>query len=90
MRAVVTPASPSDLQRLPDYQQMGKGISIYSITPRLQGPALNPDGTETQPDHIEWHGSVYLVRMVEDWAGFGQGYVHTIAETLKAVDPPPP
>jgi len=90
MQAVVTPASPSDLQRLPDYQQMGKAISIYSILPRLRGPALNTDGSETQPDQIEWHGSLYVVRTIEDYAGYGQGYVHAIAETVQAVDPPPP
>ncbi|HEY0724176.1 MAG TPA: hypothetical protein VGD41_09365 [Pyrinomonadaceae bacterium] len=89
MQAVVTPASPADLQRLTDYQHMGKAISIYSITPRLQGPAV-VNGGETQPDQIEWHGSVYLVRLVEDWAGFGAGYVHTIAESIQSVDPPPP
>ena len=89
MQAVVVAASPNDLQRVPDYQQMGKAISIYGIMPRLQGPALNVDGTQTQPDQVEWHGSLYVVRLLEDYSGYGRGFFHAVAESVQSVDPPP-
>lgn len=90
MLAVVVAASPNDLQRVPNYQQMGKAISIYSISPRLQGPALMyGSGEETQPDQIVWHGSLYVVKLLEDFSGYGRGFIHTIAESVQAVDPAP-
>jgi hypothetical protein len=57
--------------------------------PRLQGPARNIDGSQTQPDQIEWHGSLYVVRLLEDYSGYGQGFVHTVAESVQSIDPPP-
>jgi hypothetical protein len=90
MQAVVVSASPNDLQRVPNYQQQGKAISIYSISPRLQGPAVNTaTGQQFQPDMIIWHGSTFVVRLLEDYSAYGQGFVHTIAESIIAVDPPP-
>lgn len=89
-RAVVTAASPSDLARLPEAEYMGKAISIY--TPyRLQGPARDEAGAETMPDQVLWptDGSVYVVRFLEDYSGYGRGFVHAVAVSVAAVDPAP-
>jgi hypothetical protein len=88
MQAVVTAASPDDLSRVPDYQLMHKTISIYSIT-RLQGPADDGSGNQTMPDLVLWHGSTYVVRMVDDYSGYGRGFIHAVCEGVQAVDPAP-
>lgn len=88
MQAVVVAASPNDLQRVPDYQHMGKAISVYSITPRLQGPAIDTAGVQTQPDHIVWHGSTFVVKLLEDYSGYGRGFTHVVAESVHTPDPP--
>jgi hypothetical protein len=54
----------------------------------LQGPALDAQGNQTQPDHVLWHGSTFVIRLLEDYSGYGRG-VHAIAESVQAVDPPP-
>jgi len=88
-RAVVIAASPNDLQRLPEAEWMNKAIQI--TTPfRLQGPSIDEVGTVTHPDHILWHGSIYVIRIFDDYAGYGRGFTHAIAVSINAVDPPPP
>jgi hypothetical protein len=87
--AVVTAASPADLQRLPEGEHMQKAISVYS-TQLIQGPSIDEVGTVTHPDQILWHGSIYVVRYLEDYSGFGRGFVHAIATSTQSVDPPPP
>jgi hypothetical protein len=88
MQAVVTAASPDDLSRVPEYELMNKTISIYSIE-RLQGPADDGLGNQTMPDLVQWHGSTYVVRMLDDYSGYGQGFIHAVCEGVQAVDPPP-
>lgn len=85
---VVTAASPDDLQRLPEAEYMNKAISIY--TPfRLQGPAQDEAGVVTLPDQVLWHDSVFVVRAVDDFSGYGRGFVSAVAVSVGAVDPPP-
>jgi hypothetical protein len=81
---VVVPTSPNDLQRLPDYQYMNKAISIYTQC-QLQGPSPG-----YQPDEILWHGSQYIVRAVDDYAGYGRGFLMCICLSIDHVDPAPP
>jgi len=89
-RAVVTAAGPNDLQRLPEEEYFNKAIEVYSPF-RFQGTSTDELGNVvTHPDHIYWHGSVYVVRALDDYAGYGRGFVHVIAVSINAVDPPPP
>jgi len=81
--AVVMPASPTDLQRLPEVEWTNKAISVYSIT-RLQGDTLT-----TKPDEILWHGSHYVVNSLEDYSHWGAGFCHVIATSMDARDPAP-
>src|SRR5215471_420544 len=57
--AVVTAASPVDLQRVPEWGMMNKAISIY--TPfRLQGHAVDEVGNVTHPDEVLWRKSLFI------------------------------
>ena len=86
-QAVVTAASPNDLQRLPEEEYMLKSISIYTMF-RLQGPTVDEVGNQTLPDQVLWHGSLFVVRALNDFSGFGRGFVNAIAVSVQAVDPP--
>jgi hypothetical protein len=81
---VVTPSSPNDLNRLPEQQYMNKAITIYTQF-KIQGPAPG-----FQPDEIVWHGSRYIVTAVDDYAGYGRGFIMVICVSMDAVDPAPP
>jgi hypothetical protein len=87
--AVVVAASPSDLQRLPEGEHMNKAISVYSMQ-EIQGPAIDEVGSFTHPDQLIWHGSLYVVRFLEDYSGYGRGFVHALATSMQSIDPPPP
>lgn len=80
---VVVATSPNDLQRLPEMQYMNKSISIYTQW-QLQGPSPGH-----QPDEIIWHGSQYLVRALDDYSGYGRGFIMVICVSIDAVDPAP-
>jgi hypothetical protein len=80
---VVVAASPNDLQRLPELQYMNKTITIYTQY-KLQGPAPG-----FQPDEILWHGSQYLVRAIDDYSGYGRGFIMAVCTSIDAVDPAP-
>jgi hypothetical protein len=81
---VVVPTSPNDLQRLPDLQYMNKSISIYTQC-LLQGPTPGH-----QPDEILWHGSQFIVRSLDDYSGYGRGFLMVICVSVDVVDPAPP
>lgn len=85
--AVVVPTSPSDLARLPDEEYMNKAITIYSQF-RLQGP-VKVAGTRTHPDQVLWHGSTFVVRLLDDYSGYGRGFLMAIATSIEAIDGPP-
>lgn len=88
-QAVVLPTSPDDLQRLPEEEYTLKSIALYSPF-RLQSVADPGTGANQQPDEVVWHGSTYVVRVVDDYTGYGRGFTHAIAVSIDAVDPPPP
>jgi hypothetical protein len=50
----------------------------------LQGPS-----DTTLPDEIIWHGSRFIVRTVDDYSGYGRGFINVTAVSIEAVDPPP-
>jgi len=89
IQAVVVAASPDDLARLPEGEHMNKAISVYSMS-RIQGPSRDEVGIYTHPDQILWHGSIYVVNVLEDYSGYGRGFVHAIATSVQSTDPPPP
>lgn len=76
-------ATPNDLRRLPDEQHMMKTIVVVTEF-RLQGPSPG-----FQADVVDWNGNRYLVRDVEDFSGFGQGFVSAICTSMDFVDEPP-
>ncbi len=82
-QGVVVASSPNDLLRVPEMQYQNKSISIYT-TMRLQGPSAG-----MQPDEILWHGSQYVVRALDDYSGYGRGWIMVICTSIDAVDPPP-
>jgi hypothetical protein len=89
-RAVVTAAGPNDLQRVPEEEFFNKAIDVTSPF-RFQGTSSDELGNIiTHPDHILWHGSVYVVRALDDYAGYGRGFTHVVAVSINAIDPPPP
>jgi hypothetical protein len=80
---VVVASSPNDLQRVPEMQYMNKSITIYTQW-KLQGPAPG-----MQPDEIIWHGSQFLVRSLDDYSGYGRGFITVICLSIDSVDPAP-
>lgn len=85
-QGVVTASSPDDLNRLPDEQYMNKSITIYSPF-RFIGPVIgNP---QTHPDEITWHGSRFVVRALDDYSGYGRGFMMVVCTSIEAVDGPP-
>jgi hypothetical protein len=84
LRMASSSSSPNDLQRVPDYQYMNKAITIYTQC-ALQGPAPG-----YQPDEILWHGSQFIVRALDDYSGYGNGWLMVIALSIDHVDPAPP
>jgi hypothetical protein len=71
--AVVMPAPPNDLQRLPESEWTNKALSIHSLS-RLQG-----NTTTTLPDHILWNNNVYVVSIFDDYSQWGRGFCHVVA-----------
>ena len=86
--AVVTMASPDDIARLPEEEYTNKAITVYT-TARLQGASRDEAGVETLPDQVLWHGSVYVVRALDDYSGYGRGFVNAVATLIDPVGPPP-
>lgn len=83
----VTMASPADLRRLPEDDQMERTISIVSKY-RLQGPA-QVQGTEYKPDLVAWRGDTYVVKLCEPYPQFGAGWVQALAGSYNSVDTAP-
>lgn len=83
----VCAASPTDLQRLGDYQVQGKTISIVTQY-RLHG-AVKSGATSYQPDVVNWNGSNFLVILVDDYSQYGAGWMQAIATSKDNVDQSP-
>jgi hypothetical protein len=87
-RGVVVASSPNDLMRVPESEMMNKSISITSPF-RFQGPATDEVGTVTHPDHVLWNNSMYVVRALDDYSGYGRGFVHVVCTSIQNADYPP-
>jgi hypothetical protein len=88
--AVVTASTPNDLQSLPEYNYMGKAITVcasseqYSDRAVLQGPSDHHSA-----DQLLWHGSVFLVMSIDDYSGYGRGFIQATAVSMTQPDPSP-
>jgi hypothetical protein len=89
--AVIVAATPDDLQRLPEEEYANKAIRVYSQF-RFQGPVAEPASVgqpRTHPDELLWHGSRFVVRALDDYSGYGRGFVMVIAVSVEAIDAAP-
>lgn len=91
IKAVVTAASPNDLQRVPEEEYMNKAISVAAIADQNKdGSAVLQGPTDvTLPDELIWHGSKFIVRSVDDYSNYGRGFIQVTAVSIQSVDPPP-
>lgn len=78
---VVTANSPSDLDRQEGYQSMTRSISVVSKF-RLRGETTNQ-----QPDIVLWRGSNYVVKHVDLYPQFGEGFVQAECSSMDRTDP---
>jgi len=90
IKAVVTASTPADLQMLPDIEYMNKAISVcapsdqFSDKAPLQGPS-----EFTAADELLWHGSSYVVMSIQDYSGYGRGFIQATAVSMSQPDPAP-
>jgi hypothetical protein len=70
---VVNMASPSQLQRIPESEQMQRTLSIVTGM-RLTGAAPG-----LQPDIVVWNGGNYIVQDVQPYVNYGPGFVEVLA-----------
>lgn len=81
---VVTAASPNDLERLDDQDRMGRHLSIVTKF-RLQGPSPG-----FKPDTITWKGDVFIVKSIDPYPQFGDGFVQALVGSIDTQDQPTP
>jgi hypothetical protein len=77
---VVTATSPNDLARLDDYQITQRAITIVTKF-RLQGEV-----TGKQPDVIDWRGSRYVVKHIDYYPQFGNGFIQADCISMDITD----
>lgn len=75
---VIQPATPYELERLPEADRDKETLTVYSREPLR--PGQRPEGTA--PDIILWYGRRYEVTSVETW----EGYVRALATLLPEGD----
>lgn len=73
-QGVIQPATPRELERLPEGDRDRESITVYSETPLRIGQ--RPEGEAA--DIIHWRGMRFEVASVETW----QGYTRAIALLL--------
>lgn len=78
---VVTAIGPSDLERADGYQVTPRRISVVTKF-RLRGEV-----TGFQPDVVVWRGSNYLVKAVDPYPQFGNGFVQAECSSMDKTDP---
>jgi hypothetical protein len=77
---VVTMANGADLKRYPELQMLERVLSIVTKT-RLQS-AVNG----AQPDIIIWRGDNYVVKALDPYPQYGQGFYQAIAASIDLMD----
>lgn len=76
---VVQPATPDDLQRLPDSVRMRAAIHVW-----YRGTLKTDAGDDVYPDVVEWQGRRYQVQTADDFGNYGAGYVEAICTLIEA------
>lgn len=71
----IQPASPDDMQRLPDSVRRRDAITVYSVT------RISPDA---YPDVVVWNGKKYQAQTSEDFGNYGAGYTKAICTLIEA------
>lgn len=79
---VVCSASKNDLERLPDFQQTGRHISIVTQF------RLLASGKNRQADTVVWEGDSFVVQYLDPYPQYGQGFVQAICGSLDSQDDP--
>jgi hypothetical protein len=79
---VVTPTTPADLRRVPEYQRGDRNLTIYTRQ------HLNSAATGLQPDLIKWRGDTFVIRLLLPWTAYGPGWVKAIAASIDSVEAP--
>lgn len=77
---IITSASPDDLERLDDHQRMGRNLVVVTKF-RLIGPAPGK-----QPDTIEWQGNTFIVKEIDPYSQYGQGFIQAIVGSIDSID----
>jgi hypothetical protein len=81
---VICAANPNDLDRLDDMQRMGRHLTLVTKF-RLIGPAPGK-----QPDLVTWKGDSYVVKAVDPYPQYGDGFVQVILGSIDIIDQPTP
>lgn len=79
---VITAASGNDLMRLPEEQRTGRNLTVvtkFRLHATVQGFA---------PDLILWQGDYYIVKEVDPYPQYGQGFVQAIVGSIDYQDQP--
>lgn len=77
---VVCMASAGDLKRYPELQMLERVLSIVTKT-RLQSAVSG-----AQPDIIQWRGDNYVVKAIDPYPQYGQGFYQVIAASIDLMD----
>lgn len=83
--AVVTPARPADLKRLPDDERGHRTIKIFTKF-RLNSAAQTLTGVQRQPDYVLWHNDTFIVKECLPWTSYGPGWVRIIATSIDSIE----
>jgi hypothetical protein len=89
-RGTVRPAGSSALERVPDYQTMGKSLEV-TTTFRLRGPAKQGK-VSVPPDLVEWpvnSGDMFVIVDLQDWTRVGRGFVVAVCSSQRFIDEAP-
>jgi hypothetical protein len=71
--AVVMPATPEQLDRVPEADRSNEVLAIYTTVLLTSG-----DNTHA-PDVVTWKSGTYMVKSVQDWTDYGAGYCLALA-----------
>lgn len=76
----ICPATPEQLERLPEADRSTETIAI------LTGMQLTAGSDTLAPDTVTWRGGTYKVVSVQDWSGFGFYEVLAQSDTMQGKD----
>lgn len=74
---VIQPASPDDLQRLPDSVRRRDAVTAY-----YQGTLSADIADGAYPDVIVWNGKRYQVQTADPYNNWGNGYARAICSLI--------